>query len=441
MGLQLQSLSETTSDANAAAIELSASEFYSFLEQQILRADNSRVLTLMMLNLRRADRLLAQADTPRARKITQVVRDRLASVLRPVDRFAWVSPNMAWLALPALPSQTVGVVAASKILKYLQMPFVVEGATVHMRPCIGLSSHPEHAITPEQLLETADCALQEARSSEDGYAVYRASADDHARHSGMLEIELRKALQNNALEVHYQPQVDLASGRCHSAEALVRWTREDGRAVSPALIAEVAETTGLMHALTHFVLNTVLRELSGFLRAGVDIGVSVNLSARMLSDSELPEMVWQALQTWGIAPQRVTFEVTESSIIHDIDRSIQMLQSLKELDVQLSIDDFGTGYSSLAYLRRFPLNELKIDRLFIVNMLRSRGDVQIVRSVIDLAHNFELKAVAEGVEDEHTLALLRQLGCDTVQGFWFSKALPVEGFKAWWHALHQAKLG
>jgi len=423
----------------AAPIELGAAEFLAFLNQQIQEGDTTRNTALMMLDLRRSDRLLAAADAPRARKVSHNVRQRMESVLRPIDRYSWVSPDCIWLALPSLPSPTVAVVTATKLLKFLEVDFMVEGSTVHMRPSIGIACYPDHALEAQELIETADYALQEVRRTEMSYALYQASTGEQARHSSMLEVELRQALQANALHVHYQPQIDLRNGRCHSAEALVRWTRADGRAVSPALIAEIAENSGLTRGLTQFVLNTVLREIAGFVRHGIDISISVNLSARMLSDNHLPDLVWQALQAWGVSPERLTFEVTESSIIHDIDHSIQMLQTLKALDVRLSIDDFGTGYSSLAYLQRFPLNELKIDRLFIANLLRSRGDVQIVRSVIDLAHNFDLKAVAEGVEDEQTLLLLRQLGCDMVQGFWFSRALSGEAFAAWWKTMHAAQ--
>ncbi|TAK90522.1 MAG: GGDEF domain-containing protein [Burkholderiaceae bacterium] len=437
MNLSAQNNTYSASSTSVTApIELSAADFLLFLDQQIQEGDTTRNTALMMLDLRRSDRLLASADAPRARKVSNNVRQRMESVLRPLDRYTWVAPDCIWLALPALASPTVAVVSATKLLKFLEVDFLVEGSTVHMRPCIGIACYPDHALEAQELIETADFALQEARRTEMGYALYQPSTGDQARHSSTLEIELRQALQSQALHVHYQPQIDLSSGRCPSAEALVRWTRADGRAVSPALIAEIAENSGLTRSLTQFVLNTVLQKIAAFVAQGIDISISVNLSARMLSDDHLPDLVWEALQRWGVSPERLTFEVTESSIIHDIDHSIQMLQTLKALDVRLSIDDFGTGYSSLAYLQRFPLNELKIDRLFVASLLRSRGDVQIVRSVIDLAHNFDLRAVAEGVEDEQTLLLLRQLGCDMVQGFWFSRALPGEAFAVWWKTMH-----
>jgi EAL domain-containing protein (putative c-di-GMP-specific phosphodiesterase class I) len=245
--------------------------------------------------------------------------------------------------------------------------------------------------------------------------------------------EFRGALADNELEVWFQPQRHAASGTCRAMEALLRWhSRRRNCMVVPTQVVEMAEAYGLMPALTKSVLNASLRQLGELRREGIDVRVAVNVSASLLRDVELPELVARALATWSIPPDRLTIEVTESALMIDVERSLGVMQELKQLHVRLSIDDFGTGYSSLAYLRRMPLDELKIDKTFVQNMLGNKADVQIVRSVIDLAHNFELEAVAEGVEDLATLEMLADLGCDVIQGYHYARPMPLAQLRKWW---------
>jgi EAL domain-containing protein (putative c-di-GMP-specific phosphodiesterase class I) len=233
------------------------------------------------------------------------------------------------------------------------------------------------------------------------------------------------------LELYYQPQIDLRSGRCESVEALIRWNRLEGESVPAARIADVAERGEALHALTMFVLNTALRHSVGFGRDGPDVRVSVNLSAKLVSDDELPALVAQLLDAWSVPPGRISLEVTESSIVQDVERSAGILKSLKSLGVRLAMDDFGTGYSSLAQLRLFPFDEMKIDQTFVKNMLRSPGDEQIVRAMIDLGHNFGMEVVAEGVEDPLTLRRVKELDCDIAQGYVIARPMPLEELREW----------
>jgi len=247
------------------------------------------------------------------------------------------------------------------------------------------------------------------------------------------------ALDENELDVHFQPQVELASNRCLSAEALIRWTRADGRSVDPALIASVCEERGMIGRLTQFVLNTSLRYQTFWKSRGVDIAVSLNLSAVTLSDTSFPDLVAQALDTWGVPGERLALELTESAIVQNEASAIGFMSRLKALGCKLAIDDFGTGYSSFTYLRQFPLDELKIDQSFVRNLATDRGDAQIVRALVDLAHTFDLRALAEGVEDERTLDALRKLGCDRVQGYHFSKALAPRDLPAFVEAFNAGR--
>jgi EAL domain-containing protein (putative c-di-GMP-specific phosphodiesterase class I) len=247
-------------------------------------------------------------------------------------------------------------------------------------------------------------------------------------------MELAAAIHANELNVFYQPQISITSGRCVAAEALLRWSDAAGRPVPPPAVIEMAESTGLIGPLTQWLLNTTFRNAVELERAGVPINISINLSAKTLGDAEFPELVQQALGIWGVRPGRLTFEITESATIDNPEKALLMLTKLHQLGVHVSLDDFGTGYSSLAYLKRYPLNELKIDQMFVRNMRESAGDWAIVRTVVNLAHNFGLLAVAEGVEDQATLDELGKVGCDLAQGFLFSKAIAYPDFIDWYRA-------
>ncbi|MGZ5817404.1 MAG: EAL domain-containing protein, partial [Burkholderiaceae bacterium] len=244
---------------------------------------------------------------------------------------------------------------------------------------------------------------------------------------------------NNSLTVVYQPKITLADGRPASVEALVRWPENDIHEVPTMSLVETAERCGLIESLTMHVLNTVLRERKIWLQHGMDVQVWINLSARLLAQENLPQMLKQVLQVWHVPTSAVGFEITESALIHDLEQTAEILYELQQLGFSLTIDDFGTGYSSLAYLRRFPISELKIDRIFVQGMTHSTPDYQIVKSIIELAHNFGLKVVAEGAEQEETLIELKKLKCDLAQGFIYAKPMATDALIAWWTASDQTQ--
>ena len=254
-----------------------------------------------------------------------------------------------------------------------------------------------------------------------------------------IEDDVARALADNEFAVHFQPQVELRSGRCCSAEALIRWRHPDGHMVSPEAIVALCEKRDLIMPLTRFTLNTALRHMSVWDTAGIDIAVAVNLSAATLSDPSLPMMVSQALDTWDIPARRLTLELTESALIRNQGIALGIMQQLHRLGCRLSIDDFGTGYSPYTYLRQFSFDELKIDQSFVRRINSDSADLRIVQSLVDLAHTFGMHAVAEGVEDEATQASLRTLGCDLVQGWHLSAALPPDAFATWCRARDAAR--
>ncbi len=400
-------------------------------EAAIAQATKGR-LAVLLIELRRVDRLQALLKGPPATVTLSLVIERLRPVLRPEDRIAAISDEQVCLVLPRIAHPTQAILAAVKCLRALDRPIAHEGGTAILRPCVGIATVPEHTADPAQLLMAADVARRIAGTREEGYHVYQSEDSVEAEVYHGLDIDLQRAIRANELDVHYQPQIELATGRAVAAEALLRWRHPTAGNIPPATVVGIAENTGLIGSLTFWVLNAVLRQAAQLRKEGITPRFSVNLSTRALVDPELPDIVEQALSTWSVPPGQITLEITESSMIGDAERSMAMLTRLNGAGVELSIDDFGTGYSSLAYLKRFPLDELKIDRLFVSGLLTDRGDHQIVRSVIDLAHNFDLRAVAEGVEEPAALEELRTLGCDLAQGFLLSRPLPEREFRAWW---------
>ncbi|MEO8383646.1 MAG: GGDEF domain-containing phosphodiesterase [Betaproteobacteria bacterium] len=389
-----------------------------------------RVVAILIVSLSRADRLDAILGVP-ARQIMQLAMRRVTGALRPDDRIVQLTDDKICVMLPNLRSEALPLLAAGKIQQALEAPFSFEESVVTIRSTIGIASFPAQAANGEELLVHADIAKDVARNREILHYVFHADDRRAADTYTGLGNELREAIRTNQLEVHYQPKVDLKSGQCHSVEALLRWTLPDHGAIPPPSIIRVAEANGMIAVLTEWVLNTSLRHQSEWKHLGTNIDVAVNLSTITLGDGQLPGMIGQALGTWQADPAHLTLEITEDATINDMEYSLMIMNQLKEMGTKLSVDDFGTGYSSLSYVKRFPLNELKIDKLFIQHMRDNKGDQQIVRSVIDLAHNFDLTVVAEGVEDNATLKELKRMGCDLAQGFVLSPAIPAGALREW----------
>lgn len=391
---------------------------------------SQRFVAMLMVSLARADKLEALLGVPTADVMRRALK-RLPAVLRPADRYIQISDEKICLILPNLKTAAQAWLAANKIRQTLEPPFSFDNSMIAVRPVIGVACFPEHAKFAEQLIVNADIANVIASSRDLALHIFQNEDNrDLDVYSG-LEPMLRDALRTNLLEVHYQPQIALKTGRCTGLEALLRWNLPERGWINPSAIVRVAEANGMINTLTSWVMNTVFRNQSDWKRDGIEIDVSVNLSTVSLRENELPEIVEQCLGTWQTVPSTVTLEITETSTIGDMDQSLLVLNRLKEKGLRLSVDDFGTGHASLLYVKRFPLDELKIDKSFVQHMRASKADQRIVRSVIDLAHNFELSVVAEGVEDEATYNDLKKHGCDVAQGFHISRAVPEPDVKAW----------
>ena len=392
---------------------------------------------LLAVGLSRSDRVRALAQRPDTLKVLADVLDRIEAALRPADRYSVVSVEEIWVMLASAEGESIVRLAASALRERIEGNYdgLLDDGTwkgVRIEAAVGGAFIDEAGHGARHLALVAGQALCAARSTEDRIAVHGTSTDAVRAQRAQLEVRLRKALENNELEVWYQPQVRLDTERCESFEALIRWPQPRGMPpVSPALIASICEESGMIGELTRFNVNTVLRNLMTWQMRGPAPRVGINLSALTLADANFPSLVAQSCETWGVAPSQLAFELTESSIARNEKTTIEFMHRLRELGCGLSIDDFGTGYSSFAYLRHFPVDELKIDRAFVTRLATDVADRKITKVLIEIAHTFGLKALAEGVEDAPTVAVLAELGCDAVQGWHYAKAMPAEEALAW----------
>ncbi len=322
------------------------------------------------------------------------------------------------------------VVVAERIRAAIEKPSRVQGLTLLVQASVGIAIHPEHADSVETLMQRADVAMYSAKARGVGHEIYSSSRDAHSKERLALLGELPDAIAGGQLVVHYQPKVDLASGEITGAEALVRWNHPRRGLLSPAEFISLAEQTGLMRPLTLHVLDRALADCRRWDEEGLELGVAVNLAAPNLLDLALPRDVAVLLQRRGVEPSRLHLEITETIVAADPVRVAEILAELRKLGVILSLDDFGTGSSSLGYLRRLPVQELKIDKSFILGMADDEQAAAIVRTTVDLAHTLGLHAVAEGIETEPVRDRLQACGCDHGQGFLLGRPMPADQLAA-----------
>ena len=327
-------------------------------------------------------------------------RDEFACVLRPA------------------PSEGIAMLAANRVMTLLAPPMHLSGKSVTPDAAVGIAMFPEHSADASGLLQRAKHALHIARTHRDRISLYTPPPGDI---SGIDQLEyenrLRAAIEQNNLAMHFQPQLDIRTGRVNGAEALLRWHDEALGAVPANLAIKTAEAAGLMDQLTMWVITSAIQSCHEFQTIEPDFTVSINISPSNLRETDLPFYVDRALRTWNVKGSSIIIEITETAMMVDKTASHEALRQLKALGVRLSVDDFGTGYSSMQYLAQLPLDELKIDLSFVKAMLEAPQNAKIVRSLIELAHNLELKVVAEGVESRDILEALTSLGCDQAQGY------------------------
>jgi diguanylate cyclase (GGDEF)-like protein len=364
-------------------------------------------------------------------ELLQTVGARLRHMLPAEDMVARLGGDEFGILLANVHDRLVAEQVAERARTALEQPFTIGSLSLVVGASLGIVLGPDHGDQATTLLQRADVAMYAAKEQHRGVVVYSPAADQHSPRRLALVGELRKALDQGKLDVHYQPKADASTGGIVGVEALLRWLHPQHGAIAAEEFIPIAERTGMIHPLTTYVLRTALTQCRQWRRSGIRLDVAVNVSSGSLLNIDFPYEVRRLLDEAGVAPRALTLEITESSIMADPKRCIHVLSALSGMGVQLAIDDFGTGYSSLSQLKQLPVNELKIDKSFIVDMTSDDDDAMIVRSTVDLGHNLGLRVVAEGVEDRTTWQAAKALGCDVVQGFYLSPAITSTSLIQW----------
>ncbi|HEY4081832.1 MAG TPA: EAL domain-containing protein [Burkholderiaceae bacterium] len=337
--------------------------------------------------------------------------------------------------------ESIAIRMAQDILLDFQKPLRIDVHTVDLSAGVGIALYPQHGGEAAQLLVRAELAMYAAKQRQCGFLVYTAELDAGSQESLSLLSDLRRAIDDNELRLYLQPKIDIKTGLVVGAEALVRWQHPQRGLVPPMQFVPFAEQTGFIRNLSAWVLGAAARAWRELADGGVRLRISVNLSTRDLLDQDLPQKIAALIFDYEVEPMALCLEITESAIMDDPQRAQTTLEHLSAMGFKLSIDDFGTGYSSLAYLKRLPVNELKIDKSFVMAMEADIDDAKIVRSTIELAHNLGLTVVAEGVETAKAWKLLAALGCDEGQGYFMGKPMPYDQFLPWMAGWQLPELG
>jgi diguanylate cyclase (GGDEF)-like protein len=402
------------------------------VSQAILAAGRDRSLVaVMLMDLDRFKEVNDTLGHHSGDLLLQQVGPRLRSVLRESDTIARLGGDEFAILLPNVVDRASALSVADKLKRALSLPFEVQGLRLNIEASIGIAFFPDHAEDVETLIQRADVAMYVAKRTGGGYAIYASEHDLHSPTRLALVGQMKQALETDEIELYYQPKAELLTGAIVGAEALVRWHHSERGLMSPDEFMPITENTGLIEPFTRYVIEAAVKQAAAWHDAGYELSIAVNVSARSLLDHRLPADLEELLSRYDVNPSMIRLEITESAVMEDPVGALAVLDRLHDAGVALALDDFGTGYSSLSYLKRLPVNEIKIDRSFVMNMHRDEDDAVIVSSTIDLARNLGLAVVAEGVETEEHWARLADLGCDYAQGYYLSPAIAAGEFVQW----------
>lgn len=387
----------------------------------VARRDHQN-LVLLMLDLDRFKEINDTLGHHVGDNVLKEVGIRLMASLRQIDTVARLGGDEYAILLPDTNIADAENIT-HKIIDGLDNVIIIDELNLFIKASIGLAEYPTHGTDAATLIQHADVAMYIAKRGQSAYAIYNPQDDEYSIGRLALIGDLRDALENNSLKLHYQPIVDLRDGNYISAEALLRWEHDKFGAIPPDQIVLLAEQTGMIDDITYWVLNEASRQCSQWRQQQQQIRISINISMSNLRNPNLIEQLDTLIKQFSLPAECFTLEITESAMMANPKRSLETLLKIHAMGIKLSIDDFGTGFSSLAYLKKLPVSELKIDKSFVMDLLKDENDLAIVRSTIDLAHNLGIKVIAEGVESEEIYNVLRDLNCDAAQGFYISRPL------------------
>jgi diguanylate cyclase (GGDEF)-like protein len=403
------------------------------ITQTIAQADRqSHEFAVLVIDLDRFKIINDSLGHRAGDELLREVAQRLKSAVRSVDTTARLGGDEFVILLGPPITESEALTVARRVIELMEPSMRLLGIDIHISPSIGMAFYPRDGRTVDTLLAHADAAMYTAKErGRNNVQCYAEGMSAGTQERVRLESELHEALHAGQFELHYQPKVDTTTGRVNSAEALIRWRHPQRGLLQPADFIGIADDCGLLDDIGQWVLHEACRQAKAWQEAGLPrMRVAVNLAPSQFRLTNLVDQIRRALDAAALDPQLLEVELTESAVMSDAEESILILEAISSMGVLVSVDDFGTGYSSMSYLRRFPIDKLKIDRCFVEEMTRRSEDASIVRAIISLAHSLHLKVIAEGVETSEQLALLADLGCDQYQGFFFSPALSAEKFVA-----------
>jgi len=401
------------------------------LEQTLLQAERSeQPFALFLMDLDRFKEVNDTLGHQFGDELLKMVSSRILKCMRKKDSIARLGGDEFAVLLPQTDYKGTEN-CAERIIHSMDEPFSINNVSTESKVSIGIAIYPEHGTTADALMQYADVAMYQAKRSQSGYAFYDPSQNIHTIRRLQLMNDLKDAVGNNKITVYYQPLIESNNRNVIGTEALARWRHDELGDISPDEFIPMAEQMGLIKLLTFQVLKQSLSDLSSWKESGFDIGVNINLSTYCLQDMLLPEEIDSIIKNHSISTEKIEFEITESALMHDLSRARKIIDQLSEIGVKLAIDDFGTGFSSLSYLKNLPVDTLKIDKSFILDMSNDNSDTAIVKTIIELGHNLNCLVVAEGVEDQMTLDSITQLDVDILQGYFYSRPLPADEFHRW----------
>jgi len=406
--------------------------FYDRLDECVKKVQtHGTAFFLMMLDLDRFKYINDTLGHHIGDQLLQEVGQRLRHAMRSSDIIARLGGDEFAAILPTDEGKHAGTVVAEKILKLLNHPILVGQHSLTVSGSIGLVHCPYDGEDINQLMQRADVAMYHAKKNRHGFTYYEPNLDRHNIVQLNLETDLYEAMNNGDLELFYQPKIDLKTGTTTAVEALLRWSHPKRGDIAPEEFLPLAEHSGLIHRLTRWVIETATAQCARWHNNDLKIGIAVNLSVRNLEDSGILDSLRTALRTSGLNPSYLSVELTESAVMADPAHALDMLGKIHAMGVRIAVDDFGTGYSSLAYLKKLPVNEIKIDKSFVTDMSQDSSDEVIVHSTIDLGHNMGLLVTAEGVENEAILEKLIILGCNMAQGHYLCEPCNADNLTKW----------
>ncbi len=403
--------------------------FFDRLEQALIRAKRDKDhVAILFLDLDNFKKVNDQIGHSGGDLLLQMIAERIKSACRGSDTVARLGGDEFIVLLEGFTDTSVVVTVADKLLHLLREPLTIHHQEFYTTGSLGISIFPKDGNDADQLVKNADIAMYEAKKSgRNNFLFFSTEMNDLIQGRLRMENQLRAALSRSALELYYQPQLRLKDNKIVGVEALARWTLDDESYISPSSFIPVAEESGLILPLSEWVLYTACRQAKIWQEEmGFPVRMSINISPRHFLKDNLLEQLERIIQKTGIAPKHLDLEITEGLIMQDIDRSVDIMLNFNKMGGTISIDDFGTGYSSLAYLKEFPLHKLKIDKSFVDGIDKDSKNAGLAKTIITMGHGLGLEVIAEGVETAEQLAILRELGCDIIQGYYYSRPLPAD---------------